>query len=384
MPTKTRLPLPALTGIRFLAAFHVLVLHVCRWDAWDAPTFVRAIAGTGFVAVTLFFVLSGFVLTYSNVNADGSLRTSARTFYERRFLRIYPAYALALGVSLPFYLHHALKTVAPWALPLRSGAVIALMQAHIPWIATEWNGPAWSLSVEAFFYALFPVVVPALMICSRKAAWVTTVLAYAASLAVPIAYLALSPDPQWTPSIAAQTMSEPWLDFVRFNPAVRMPEFLLGVISARAFAARTRGGLFDRTAGAISLLSAACIVAVLGCGLSIPYPLLHNSLLAPVFALLIASLAAGRGPVASFLARPRIVRLGEASYALYILQQPILILWAKAFARWAGRWEYVAGFMAASILVSIVSHERIEPRIRRAIQLLIAERRTVAVAPDVP
>ena len=81
--------LDALTSLRWFAAFAVLLRHVGQTNAF--PAFVtRHGLNQGVIGVSFFFVLSGFVLTWSRSDND----TSA-AFYQRRFARLYPAYAVA-------------------------------------------------------------------------------------------------------------------------------------------------------------------------------------------------------------------------------------------------------------------------------------------------
>ena len=105
----------------------------------------------GYLAVALFFLLSGFILSYTyEGHVEG--RKEFASFWEARFARIYPVYFLALLLALPF--QHRLTLGS-------ASSVIFMVQAwnplHREW-AGSWNYPAWSLSVEAFFYVFFPFI----------------------------------------------------------------------------------------------------------------------------------------------------------------------------------------------------------------------------------
>src|SRR5437762_1300647 len=76
--TKSRAQIDGLTGIRFFAALHVVIFHCTDWATSD-HLLLRRLASTGFVAVDLFFVLSGFILTYTNRGAP-----LGRDFYVAR------------------------------------------------------------------------------------------------------------------------------------------------------------------------------------------------------------------------------------------------------------------------------------------------------------
>lgn len=90
--------LTALTGLRFLAAIHVVLFH--RREAFPGlPYAVENLLVSGNIGVNLFFVLSGFVLAYNYMNDDGL--PSRREFWVARFARIYPVYLLAFLLFAP-------------------------------------------------------------------------------------------------------------------------------------------------------------------------------------------------------------------------------------------------------------------------------------------
>ena len=309
--------LSALTGVRFLAALMVLLYHLFRHDP-GIPTAIRAVIGKGYMGVGLFFILSGFVLGYNYVSPEGRLAVSLRQFYSARFARVYPNYLLAFLLFAPvMWVNPALKQ---GQLALTGVTTVTLTQACFNLI--QWNVPAWSLSNEAFFYAAFPLLI--LLLRHTGARWWPMLLIgmWALALLAPTVY-ALRPLPQ---------SSE---DIVRFNPLARIPEFILGLILARIFA-QPEPEIQRR---ALRLLKAAAIIPIVWITVvcvtdnSIPRVFYHNGLLDPVWALAIYSLAARKTCwVSRWLSVQWMVLLGESSYALYILQSPVLILMKGAWA----------------------------------------------------
>jgi hypothetical protein len=95
--------LAALTGLRFFAALYVVVFHTAIQSApqYQAPKLWLIFLGHGDLAVPLFFILSGYVLTYNY--ADRWEHTSFMKSLGARFARIYPVYLLALLLQLPFW-----------------------------------------------------------------------------------------------------------------------------------------------------------------------------------------------------------------------------------------------------------------------------------------
>ena len=156
-----RSAIPALTSLRFFAAFYVVVFHGA--GSYVSSAIARSFVGTGYIAVDLFFVLSGFVLAYKYCGEDGTLIGSRRAFWAARFARVYPVYVLSLAIGAPLYLqtlhqHHTVPSMAIKA--SRSLAVVALLltQAWFFRLATAWNTPAWSFGGSGPSYLAFPVV----------------------------------------------------------------------------------------------------------------------------------------------------------------------------------------------------------------------------------
>src|SRR5262252_4726703 len=91
--------LPAVTSLRFFAAFHVALFHMKEMRVLTHPEWLRAFAGIGYTGVSFFFVLSGFILVYTYWGRDISLGN----FWQTRFARIYPAYLFSLVLTFPFF-----------------------------------------------------------------------------------------------------------------------------------------------------------------------------------------------------------------------------------------------------------------------------------------
>ena len=80
--------LPALTSLRFFAALHVVIFHLYSIHVTEGPAWYRNLSSLGYVGVSLFFVLSGFILVYTYAGRAWT----AVTFWQARIARIYPAY----------------------------------------------------------------------------------------------------------------------------------------------------------------------------------------------------------------------------------------------------------------------------------------------------
>jgi peptidoglycan/LPS O-acetylase OafA/YrhL len=129
----------------------------------------------GHLAVDFFFLLSGFILAYTYVTAEGRLRGTRREFWVARIARIYPVYLL--GLLLGLYPNLA-SGVHLRGLVFSAGAHIFLIHAWLP-STLAWNRPSWSLSVGALFYAVLPLILPRVEGWRRRNVWLLFVASWA-------------------------------------------------------------------------------------------------------------------------------------------------------------------------------------------------------------
>ena len=296
--------LDSLTGLRFFAAFFVLQHHFTNFGL--IPGLDRY-TGFGTTGVTFFFVLSGFVLTWSFVPSD-----TAPRFYWRRFARIWPLHAVTTLLAIPvFYIwRHE---------PANVGGILlsfALLHAWVPAPSVYFAGnPAsWSLSCEAFFYAVHPFIVRHVL------KWRSMALFGAVGATLVVLYVVADLAIDWPARIAG------WLLYV--GPIYRIGEFLIGIGLAIAL---KRG--FRSPIGVIPatfLLGAWFILYYnvgphLSVSLQITLGVLRYASLPALYALIIAAAAQLDLEGAPSLLRSRVmIVLGQWSYALYLVQAIII------------------------------------------------------------
>ncbi|MGP3936038.1 acyltransferase family protein [Nonomuraea sp. KM88] len=297
--------LPSLTGLRWLAAFGVFGFHILANQTMTSdPGFVHGMGvlfGAGASGVSLFFVLSGLVLTWSARPGDRPVR-----FWRRRAARVLPDHVVTWLCVLAM--------LALVGRELSAGPALAGLVLVQPWVPDEGyyfavNTPAWSLACEAFFYAVFPWLVALVRAVPARRWWLLAVGLVAGV---------------WAVSALATLMPEPlayW--FVTIFPVTRLLEFTLGICLALMIRnGRWRGPGVGVSAGFVA-------VAYLAAGL-VPEPWVWVAWMAGPLALLVAALAAadarrGRG----LLGHPWLIRLGEISFAFYLVHQPVIRLGTK-------------------------------------------------------
>lgn len=153
----------AVESLRGIAALAVVGYHLAAVTVWPASFPPRLLLSNGDAGVTLFFVLSGFLLwrPFAKASLDGGRMPGLRQFFTNRALRILPAYWITLTVAIVVF-----------GVAARGGAWRYYLFAQ-NYSRTSFFGvisPAWSLAVEAIFYLVLPVAGFAALRLARRAA----------------------------------------------------------------------------------------------------------------------------------------------------------------------------------------------------------------------
>lgn len=318
--------LRSLTGMRFMAAMLVVLLHSAQ--RFEGASGLTSVVGFGYTGVSFFFILSGFVLAWTQRSDD----TPGR-FYWRRFARIWPLHALTTLLAIIVGLLVGLPVI--WqALP----SVLTLTQAWIPEFKYAFNGPSWSLSCELFFYLLFPVMIRPLSKAIRPIRSIfmvmigMVVVGGACAVIFPVSQLG---------------------NLLYTLPLYRIGEFAIGVLLALAIQRgwRPRFTLLHATVGTVLMYAAimGATLVVLGDPERLPY-FVADLWMLPGFVAIIAAGAAGdlRGD-AGFVRSDLVVRLGQWSFALYLVHEIVL----KAAAPIVGDAPPAIAYTAVAIVVVI-------------------------------
>jgi peptidoglycan/LPS O-acetylase OafA/YrhL len=291
---------PALTGLRFFLAFWVVLHHLTgpgmMLDAWSQsmwPPLTRLIQ-SGYLAVGIFFELSGFVLARAYESPNWSGRTLLK-YAVGRFARVYPVYALSLAVMLPFIFESTVKGKAE---VLASHGLV--LQGWTTTLPVSWNAPAWSLTCEIFFYLCFPVCAVVL----RRVNWKAGLAIALVTCFLP-GLLRLSGVPQ------------------AWKPILHLADFVMGILAARAMdlaaGARLRNrGYWLYVPSALAAIALTAFPIAVGSFWNV------NTALRPLYAIVLVGLSLGGGLAAAGLSSGLSVYLGKASYSMYILHVPLL------------------------------------------------------------
>lgn len=320
MPAERRARLESLTGLRAFAAFGVFLYHV---NVFFPLPDTQRIFEFGNLGVSYFFVLSGFVLTWQFTAQD---RTGA--YYGRRIARIMPMLVLSVVAALAVAFWFSEGTDTGKTLWLALASVLLISAWFQSGILESPNPVTWSVSVEGFFYLLFPFLVrPIIGRTLRQLAIIAGVLVLI-GWSVRIGLWAAYPVPK-----DLQTFSQDgfkWHTLGSQSPIVRLYQFMLGMVCAAA----VRAGWRTRVPTLVATLLLAGALFVLWLLRDEPWRAASvfdalDPLATPFLALIIsAAVAVELAGRKSWLGSTPMVLLGRWSYAFFLIQYLVLYVTA--------------------------------------------------------
>jgi peptidoglycan/LPS O-acetylase OafA/YrhL len=316
---ERRPALPALAGIRSLAAICIMLFHFTPAGLqWAAHPWVSLypVVNIGFVFVSFFFVLSGFILTYNYAER----KVKPVDFMVARLARLYPIYLLTLIISIPMI-------VAEWHARSHSqffeGMLLTplLLQSLLPKLATFSNTVAWALSCEAIFYLAFPWLVQLRWPRSTGTLLAILLVLWVVGITPHILYLHFDPD--HLGHIADRYSGGFWLSTLKYTPLPFACTFVAGVALGHLHDALQ---LSQRARTAVGVVGfAGAWIFIYHFAAQTPYVLIVGGIITPLFLAMTLGLA-GPGVLARVFSVWPLMIVGTASYALYLMHFNVFIL----------------------------------------------------------
>jgi peptidoglycan/LPS O-acetylase OafA/YrhL len=374
----------SLTGLRFLAALSVALSHTviafgCDPHYWP----FQLMMNTGAIGMSMFFVLSGFIMHYNYYErlrcGQGAALSS---FFFARFARLYPLYLLILLCAvcwrIPAPNDIYLSIALPYYLTLTQAWFYLLVGPHsLAYAGGYFTDLTWSISTEWFFYLCLPVLVLgfARLRSARATIFAVAILTVVAFASLTFVFKMHGPLQDWATMRFGDRASDPqdgyfrWL--VYLSPYFRLSEFVLGALVSHLHRALGVPTLPSRRAPAANIAATLAVLAlvVLLAEMFPPVPINGASGSYPPFiqdyhrcfgfavpvAILIFCLARYRTNWSRILSSRVFLKGGDASYSIYLLHMPLLAVFrggsTSGLASWrdalvfAGRLTFVLTFI---------------------------------------
>ena len=314
---KGMLPnLTSLNGIRFIAAFSVFLFHstlgpiLAPFSDPDVSNWYYIIfSKTGWVSVSMFFILSGFVMGWSSRPVDNPLH-----FYKRRFAKIYPVNVVVMLVVV-------VTGVISFHRPDILLPNLLLVQTWIPRAENYIGGntPSWFLCAIILFYIIFPFVFRWVKAIPADKLWTTIFVCYAGMIISQcVIFYAThneTPLPGWNFKVGEIQW---WISYT--FPLTRVFEFFIGLVLSRIILE----GYFIRISTVTSTLLVLVSYVI---DVNMPFQFSYNLVTLYPLVFLLGSLAVGdvRGK-RSFLNLPVMQWLGNISFGFYMIHFTVLVL----------------------------------------------------------
>lgn len=376
MRSGTFSPILPLTSIRFFLAIQVVLLHSVFWmHRAHASTWLGRFSMTGYTAVGFFFVLSGYILSY--VYLDSGRPFNRRAFWTSRFARAYPLLLLALLLDAPNYFLRKISLIGVNAAFVKTIGVFLSECALMQFMGHRFRNialPSWSLSSEAFFYLMFPFV--ASRIWGKKGINALGLFSvfWGCSLLAPLVVVASDPTELVTPGLTEVG------SILGVIPIFRIFEFLAGICLyslQKTLVERLTPVQLNRLAFIFLVAACALYGASVDFATHIPYVVMNNGLLLPVWGLLLLGLTNVHGWLAELLSHRHLVLLGESSYSIYLLHWPLWSYFSRL--RVIDTWPVWCIYLGVLVVVSMVSFFCFERPFRRKILAVASVPSQVAV-----
>jgi peptidoglycan/LPS O-acetylase OafA/YrhL len=384
--------LEPLTGLRGIAAYSVMIAHgVDSAFSYGGAAVHCEIVRLAFFGMTLFFVLSGFVLYYNYAESfgRGPFLPALGAFFVARFARLYPLYIVALSVSLP---HLPPATVVEH--PAIGIAYLTMTQSWFN-VPSALFPPLWSISTEWFFYFAFVPLVP--IVAALRLPLATLVIYCAAALLVLGAVLYAFEQPMiafvrhWM-YVDDKVSVSPWFWLSYEGPIVRLFEFVAGMLGARAYLYLRSRPISPAVVSVTIMVALAWCVGTLvfgpptdvgpGAQNSWLQSVLPNFFLAPpLVALMVCTSLAAWHRVSAFLSSRPLQFMGDISYSVYIWSFFAFSALAASYRAEAWSFESVAqsvikvvAIAAATTIFAYGSYRLIEVPSRRWLRARLSPR----------
>ena len=337
-----------LTSLRLIFALMVFGAHCYVIDDFFNLHFFKE----GFVGVSFFFVLSGFIIAYNYQKKLSESKMTKRSFWVARIARIYPLHVLTLLIAAALGGYVIASGFTDWSKHFL--ASLTLTNAYIPKADYffSFNSPSWSLCCEQLFYICFPFLVP----LTRNYKHLLYIFCVTAILLVVGMHF---------------TPEEEIKGYWYVNPIARFPDFIAGMLLFQLYERLKDKPITFRQG---SLMEIGAVILFLTCASEIPKVYRYSCFYWLPVAVVLISFSLQKGILSRILSHRFLVVGGEISYGFYLIHLFILLSYAK--------WQKEAGFDIAwyisvpvlfgiTVLLSLLSYRYFERPMNKRVKSLL-------------
>lgn len=345
-----------LTSLRIIFALMVFGAHCYVIDDLFSTHFFKE----GFVGVSFFFVLSGFIIAYNYQEKLSENKITKRSFWVARLARVYPLHLLTLFIAAALGNYVITSGFADWSKHFL--ASLTLTNAYIPTADYffSFNSPSWSLCCEQLFYFCFPFLVP----LAKDYKNLFYVFVFSAILIIIGMY--------FTP---VADIKGYWY----VNPITRFPDFIVGMLLFRLYDHLKNKNITFRQGSLIEIGSIVVFMIFYLYAAEIPKVYRYSCYYWLPVALILLSFSLQKGIVSRLLSNRVLVIGGEISYSFYLIHIFILtsyVEWLKESNFQIAWYISVPILFCITILLSLLSYYYFEkPMAKRVKTLLIPQKK---------
>lgn len=322
-----------LTSLRFIFALFVFFSHTGQYlTSSDAKVFYDKFLYEGYLGVSFFFILSGFILAYNYKSKFLLKQTDSIKFWIARVARICPLYFLTFLISIPVSLNFLINAKILTVVSVTFSHLL-ILQSFIPFkvFYFNFNSPSWSISNEMFFYLLFPFLIFIFYKVKKKFLF--------------LIYILLIPSTFW--------INESVHALLYINPFFRVIDFILGIFLY---------DLFLKISLKQWIVKHASVMEFAAIGLFLLFYSYHGEIYQPLrysvyywipMLFLILVFAFQNGRVSKFLSHKIFYLLGEISFGFYLFHMLVFKYFYLFFGEfWIQNNVYV--FITMSFLITLI------------------------------
>lgn len=351
----------SLTSLRFFAALAVFMHHVSTISFFSMGKldYLGHFFYEGNTGVTFFYVLSGFIISFSYREKMISGASKAWGFILNRLARIYPVHFITFFIAIAvYYGSQNLQDITA----TKAFMNILLVQSWYPSLSTSFsfNGVSWSISVEMFFYSSF------ILLCFLSGRQIAVLLVILLSIIIFIQKSNIAHD-------ALSNIDRVWLFYV--NPLFRIVDFISGMLIFHVYKNLKHINIGLLTSSLMEVFSILLLVVfILMNGNSTPEMRLDIYYIIPI-SIIILVFSVSNGLMSKAITIRPLIFLGEASFSFYMIHQIVFnyYLMNVTFTMSGVNdfWISVSTIFVISILLSNILYAYYERPVNLALRRII-------------